>query len=336
LRLYETSNSDAGKLSTDDAIIDYLSKKEIIDKTERLVLARISAKLEISSDQVEMSINRLSAKNLIRKIYLQGKVGFELTPKGKSTLEIMAKAETERITRQLQEAIHQERKAKLRLSAVNKMKAVEEKWKNYQIPDKKLAYEIQGDAAKLLAATQETAQKQPLCHVNPQNYEQEFSQYRPQIENLIAQNNRTTKIVNNYAQIKDYQSLISADIETISKTITKYDSIAEAATQVSQLRISLGKLNSIQFQLEYFDEKQLSQFEMLKIQLGENSRLLEFLKKQTHQFAPIKRESLAETPTRYPDPEGPIKNERKTRRYPMEEKCIKCGMTRKSEPVDIG
>ena len=77
-----------------------------------MAVARISSKTGISIEQVEMSINRLSAKNLIRKVYLQSNIGFELTPRGKAAIEGLAKAETDRITRQLQEAIHQERKAK--------------------------------------------------------------------------------------------------------------------------------------------------------------------------------------------------------------------------------
>jgi Mn-dependent DtxR family transcriptional regulator len=102
--------------------MDYLSKKCVTDLTEKLALARISSKMEISNEQVEMSISRLNAKNLIRKIYLQGKVGFELTPRGKLAIEVLAKAETARITKQLQEAIYQEQKAKLRSGTVNKIR----------------------------------------------------------------------------------------------------------------------------------------------------------------------------------------------------------------------
>jgi len=194
------SNVDKGRLSIDDAIIDYLSKKGITDQTEKLALARISSKMEISSQQVEMSINRLSAKNLIRKVYLQGKVGFELTPRGKAEIQVLAKAETARITRQLQEAIHQERKAKLRSGTVNKMKSIEDEWQNYQMPDRKLIDEIEQEATKFLTATKEIEDKQPLCHIDPQNYDQEFSQYKLQIENLTEQNNKLTKVVNNYAK----------------------------------------------------------------------------------------------------------------------------------------
>jgi hypothetical protein len=336
LRLHDTGNGDTGKLSINDAIIDYLSKKGITDQTEKLALARISSKMEISSEQVEMSINRLCTKNLIRKVYLQGKVGFELTPRGKSAIEVLAKAETARITRQLQEAIHQERKAKLRSGTVNKMKSIEDEWQNYQMPDRKLIDEIEQEATKFLAATKEIEDKQPLCHIDSQNYDQEFSQYKPQIENLTEQNNNLTKAVNNYAKIKNYLLSISADIESINKTINKYEPISEATVQVSQLKTSLFRLKSIQSQLENFDKDQLSQFEELKTQLGDNSRLLEILKKPTHEFTPIKRESLAEKTTRYPDPEGPIKYYRKTSAYPLVEKCSKCGTKRRSIPVDIG
>lgn len=335
MRLHNTSNGDTGKLSIDDAIIDYLSKKGITDQTEKLALARISSKIEISREQVEMSINRLSAKNLIRKVYLQGKVGFELAPKGKSAIEVLAKAETARITRQLQEAIHQERKAKLRSSTVNKMKSIEYEWQNYQMPDRKLIDEIEQEAIKFLAATKEIEDKQPLCHIDPQNYDQEFSQYKPQIENLTEQNNNLTKAVNNYAKIKNYLLSISADIEGFNKTINKYEPIAEATVQVNQLETSLCRLKSIQSQLENFDKDQLSQFEELKTQLGDNSRLLESLKKPSHEFTPIKRESL-EKATLYPDPEGPIKSGRKTSQYPLVEKCGKCGTKRRSTPVDMG
>ena len=115
------SNDNAEKQSIDDAIIDFLSKKSMVDQTEKLVLGRITNKIGSSNQEVETSINHLSSKNLIRKIYVQGKVGFELTPKGKSSLEELAKVETARITKQLQEAIQQEQKAKLRMNSVKEL-----------------------------------------------------------------------------------------------------------------------------------------------------------------------------------------------------------------------
>jgi DNA-binding MarR family transcriptional regulator len=334
--LQDTSNDDSGQPSTDDAIIDYLSKKTIADKTEKLALARISTKLGISSDQVEKSISNLSAKNLVRKVYLQGGVGFELTPRGKSAIEALAKAETARITRQLQEAIEQERKVKLRAATVNRMKLIEDKWQNYQVPDRKLIDEAEQEATKLFAATRENQAKQPVCQSDPQNYDQEFSKYRVLIENLIQQNNKLAKSVGNYAQVKDCQSLILADIENINKTIKKYEPITEAAAQLSRLKASLDTLKPIQFQLENFDRAQLSRFEELKVKLGENLRILETLKKPTHEFSPIKRERLPDKVTQFPDPECPIKYDGKTSAYPLEEKCSKCGAKRKSSPVTIG
>jgi predicted transcriptional regulator len=334
--MQETSLSDTGKPSTDDAIVDYLSKKIIADKTEKLAIARISTKIGITSQEAETSINRLCAKNLIRKIYLQGNMGFELTPKGKATIEVLAKAETARITRQLQEAIHQERKAKLRSGTIKKTISTEEKWQNYQIPDKNLIDEIEQEAIKLFAATKQIAANQPLCQLNPQNYDQEFALYKLQIENLSEQNNYLTKAVKNYAQIKNSLLLMSADIENINKTINKYEPIAEAAAQISQLNASLLRLKSIQSQLETFDENQLSKFEELKTKLADNFKLLEILKKPTHEFTPIKREIFAEKATRYPDPEGHVISSSKTSKYVLEEKCSKCEAKRKSTPVDIG
>jgi len=316
--------------------MDYLSKKVITDQTEKLALARIANKMEISSQEVDVSINRLSAKNLIRKIYVQGKVGFELTPKGEATIKVIAKAETDRITRQLQEAIHIERKAKLRLSTVNKMKSIEDKWQNYQMPDTKMIDTIEQEATIFLSMTKEIENKQPFCHIDLKNYEQGFLQYKNQIENMIRQNNNLTKAVNNYAQIKNYQLSILTDNENINKTINKYETMAEAATQVSQLKTSLSKLKSIQSQLENFDKNQLSKFEELKTQLGGNSRLLEILKKPTHEFTPIKKENITENTTWYSDTEGPIKDGLKASGYVLVEKCSKCGTKRRSKPVNIG
>jgi DNA-binding MarR family transcriptional regulator len=330
------SNGDTGNQSIDDAIIDYLAKKSVADQTEKLALARISSKMEVSSEQAEMSISRLSAKNLIRKVYLQGKVGFELTPKGKAAIEVLAKAETARITRQLQEAIHQDRKAKLRLGTVNRMNSTADKWLNYLMPDSKLADKIEQEAAQFLAATKETENKRPLCHVDPQNYDQQFSRYRPEIETLTKQNINFTKAVNSYAKIKSHLQLISADIESINQTISKYEPMEEAKAQVSQLKTSLGKLKSIQAQLESFDMDRLARFEELKVRLEDNFRRLEVLKRSTHEFTPIKRESSGETAALYPDPEGPIKYSRKTSGSPLEEKCSRCGTTRLLTPVDIG
>jgi len=333
--VHNTSNDDTGKLSVDDAVIDFLSKKGIIDQTEKLALARISSKMEISSQQVEMSINRLSAKNLVRKIYLQGKVGFELTPRGRSAIEDLAKAETARITSQLQEAIHQERKAKLRTSTVNKMKSIEDEWQSYEMPDIKLIDGIEQETTNFLEATKGIKDKQPLCHVNPQDYDSEFVQYKSQIEKLIEQNYRLTSAVNDYAKIKSHLIAISTDIESTNKTINRYEAIPEATVQISQLRTSLCKLKIIQSQLENFDKNQLARFEELKTRLHDNSRLFEILKKPTHEFTPIKREST-EKAALYPDPECPIKYSPKTSGYPSEEKCSKCGTKRKSTRVDIG
>jgi len=331
------SNSDTGKLSLDDAIIDYLSKKAVADQTEKLALARISSKMEISIEQVDLSIKRLSTKNLVRKVYVQGKVGFELTPKGKLAIEVLAKTETARITRQLQEAIQQERKAKLRSGTVNKMKSIEEEWQRYQMPDGKMIDKITQDATNFLAATKEIEDKQPFCHIDPQNYDQKFSQYKLQIENLAEQNSNLTKAVNNYAKIKNSLVSISADIESINKTINKYEPIAEATAQVIQLKTSIDRLKSIQSQLANFDMDQLAQFEELKTKLEVNSRLLETLKRPTHEFTPIKMENSAEKTNLYPDPEGPIKfGPKKTSRYPLEEKCSKCGTKRRLTTVDIG
>ena len=84
-----------------------------------------------------------------------------------------------------------------------------------------------------------------------------------------------------------------------------------------------------------FDNGQLFQFEELKIQLGDNFRLLGNLRKPTHEFKPIKRENL-EKEVLYSDPEGPIKFGLKTSGPPLVEKCSKCGTKRRSTPVDIG
>jgi hypothetical protein len=328
--------TDTDKSSIDNVIIDYLSKKSVTDQTEKLALARIASKTQTNIDQVQRSINRLSTRNVIRKIFFQGKIGFELTPKEKIAIDAIAKVQTDRITKQLQEAIQRERKTKLRTSVLNKLISIEDKWQNYMVVDKKLADEFEKKATKLLNETKETQNKQPLCAVHPQNYDREFSEYKPQIENLTQQNNNLTKEVNNYAKIKNHLLSISADIEKIDKAIIKYESVAEATNQVRLLKTTLSKLEPIKSQLEEFDSEQLSRFEDLKTKLADNSRLLETLKKPTHEFAPIKRENSVEKTVLYPDPECPIKHEHKTSSYPIEEKCSKCGTKRKSTPVNIG
>lgn len=92
------ASSEAEK-SLDDIIMDLLSKSEVVDQTEKIVLARIASKTQTSPNQVQTSLNALSSKNFVRRIYLQGKVGFELTPKGKDAIEALAKARADRITR---------------------------------------------------------------------------------------------------------------------------------------------------------------------------------------------------------------------------------------------
>ena len=328
------STDDTNK-SVDEAILYFLSKKAVVDQTEKLALTKISSKIETSAEELSSSINRLSSKNLIRKVYLQGKVGFELTPKGKSAIDVLAKAETDRITRQLQEAIQQGRIAKLRSGTVNKMKLIDDEWQKYLVPDRELIDTIMQETKTFLVATNEIREKQPLCHLDQEKYDQKFAEYKIQVEKLAQQNSNLAKKVNSYAKIKDCLPSISADIENINKTISKYVLVDEAASQVNQLKDSLCRLKLIQSQLQSFDMDQLAKFEEFKTQLGDNFRLLDVLKRPTHEFTPTKKEAL-EKIALYPDPEGPIKQRRKASRYPSVEKCGKCGKERNWTPVDIG
>jgi predicted transcriptional regulator len=329
------SSSDANKSSIDDAIIDLLFKSEVADQTEKLALVRIANKTQTSLDQVQMSLNALSSKNFVRRIYFQGKVGFELTPKGKAALEALAKARADRITKQLQESISQQRKAKLRAGIVSKMLSLGEKWQSYIVPDKKLMSETEKQAITLLTLIKEVESKQPLCHVCLHNYDQEFVQYKSQIEKLIEQNSSLNKAISNYIKVKECQQLISSDIENVSKAINRYEPLPEVVAQVSQLKTALSTLTLIQAQLNDFDKDQLFKFEEFRSQLADHFRLLESLRKPTHEFRTIKRES-PDTPILYQDPEGPIIYNRKTSTYPLEEKCSKCGTKRKATPVNIG
>ena len=330
------SSNDTSKPSIDEAIIDFLAKKgDITDQTEKLALARIASKIGIGLQEAEITINRLCSKNLIRKIYLQGKVGFELTPKGKSALAALAKAETDRITKQLQDAIQREQKAKQRLNAINKVLSMENEWQNYRIPDNKLMDNIEQEASRLLLTTKEIKEKQPECEKNPQNYDQEFSQYKIEIEKLTGQNSNMTQAVDNFAKIRNDLPLIAADIESINRTISKYEPLAEATAQVNQLRTALSKVKLTQSQLLNFDMEQLARFTELRAHLRDNSRLLEILKKPSHEFKPIKIATESEI-AGYFDTEGPINDGFKTSGYPLMEKCSKCGAKRKSTRVDIG
>ncbi len=331
------SDDNANKQSTDNAIIDFLAKKgTVVDQTEKLALARISSKMQISPEQLDMSINRLCGKNLTRKIYVQGKVGFELTPKGKASLQAIAKAETDRITKQLQEAIVLEQKAKLRTDAVKKIKSIEKLWQNYKVPDKSLTDKTEQEATQILEATKEIKEKQPLCNSVSQNYDQEFSQYKIQVEKMIGQNSSLNQIVNNYAKIENDLIAISADIKNTQNTIKKYEAVAEAADQINQMTTSLNILKLIQIQFSIFNSEQLGRFIELSMKLRENSRLLESLKKPTHEFKPIKIATTTEKTAEYFDTEGPINDGFKTSGYPLMEKCSKCGIKRKSARVDIG
>ena len=273
----------------------------------------------------------------MRKIYLQSKVGFELTPKGKVALQVLAKAETDRISRQLQEAIHQERKAKLRSGIVKKIKSIEAGWQSYQFPDKKVIGNIEQESEEFLEATKEVAKRQPKCQINPQNYDAEFLKFKSQIDDLTGKNNSLLKEVNNYAKIKGDQLSILADVESIQKTIKKFELMAEATVQVSQLKNSFCNLKLIQSQLESYDKEQLTRLEHLKIQLNDDCKLLDVLKKSTHEFTPIKREILAEKTSEHSDAEGlTIKDGHKKIGSPLVEKCSKCGAKRKLTTVDFG
>jgi hypothetical protein len=336
LRLQNTSNEDKDELSVDNAIINYLYKKNIVDQTEKLVFARISSKTQLSIRLVEIGISRLCTKNLIRKIFFQGKIGFELTPKKILEIETLAKAETDRITRQLQESIQKEQKTKIRLDAVKKVRLIEEKWRSNRLPDRQQMDATELEVNKFLAETEALQTNQPFCNINPQTYEKEFTAYKLLTEKLIDQNSKLTRTVNNYSKIKDHLILLLADICTVGKNIAKYEALAEAEAQVDQLKTDLTSLKSIQHQLESFDKSQLLRFEELKSKLAANYQKLEILRKPTHEFVAIRREITIEKASRYQDPEGIIRHDRKTSASPLEEKCGKCGLKRASTPFDIG
>jgi predicted transcriptional regulator len=334
--VHDTSIDTASKSSTDDTIMEYLSKKSVVDQTEKLVLARIGTKLGISSEQAETGVKSLSAKNLIRKTYFQGRVGYEITPKGKAAIEALAKAETARVTKQLQESIHQERIAKVRSSTIKKILSAVDDWKSIQLPDKNLIEETAQEATKFLLIATEAEAKRPFCHILHESYNQEFSGYKAKIEELIEQSRGMVRTVNNFAKIKDYLELVSKDVDSINRAIRKYEPIAEAEAQVNQLRIGLAILKSTQYQLQTFDTETLARFQDLKAQLADCSRILEGLKRPTHEFASIKKESSTENTVMYSDPECPIKYSYDKSGQPSLEKCSKCGIKRKSIPINIG
>ena len=195
---------------------------------------------------------------------------------------------------------------------------------------------IENEATELLVATKEMKEKQPLCELNPQNYEPEFTQYKSKIENLIVQNSNLIQAANNYAKIKNDLQSISAGIKNTQITIKKYEFLPEAISQVNQLKSSLSILMALQSKLENFDKNQLDRFLLLKTQLRDHSRLLENLKKSTHEFKPIKIANVAEKAVEYFDTEGPINDGYKTTGLISMEKCSKCGIKRKSTRVDIG
>ncbi len=175
------------------------------------------------------------------------------------------------------------------------------------------------------------------CQINPQNYDAEFLKFKSQIEDLTRKNNSLLKEVNNYAKIKGDQVSLLADVESIQKTIEKFQLMTEATLQVSQLKNSLCNLKLILSQLESYDKEQLTRVEHLKIQLSDNCTLLEVLKKSTHEFSPIKKEILAEKTSEHSDAEGlTIKDVHKKIGSPLVEKCSKCGAKRKLTTVDFG
>ena len=224
----------------------------------------------------------------------------------------------------------------MRTGILNKTLSLEDKWKNFQMPDKNQIESLEQEAAKIITETKNAQTKQPQCQTNPQGYDQEFQSYKTQIENLQKQNTATYKIANNYAQIKQAQIAIAEDIQKIGKTITKYEAEPDTASYVAKLKNSLSKLKEIQAQLETYPTEKLSRMDELKANIAENNKTLESLRKPTHEFAVIKRTIQTEKTLLYPDPELPMVHDRQTSRGPMEEKCVKCGAKRKSTSVTIG
>jgi predicted transcriptional regulator len=331
-----TSGSDAEGLSVDNAVMDYLSKKVVIDQSEKLALARLSGKLGLSSEELEKSIRSLGTRNFVRKIYLHGKVGFELTPKGESALRALTKAKAALVTRRLQEAIHQDRQAKLRFNMVNKLISVEDEWQNSEFPEKELMEKVERQIEHFSLDTKNIEAEQPFCDSCDGNYDEEFSRYRPRVDELVQQSINLSRTVNRYLKVKNYNVMILTDIGRFERAIRKYEPIVEASDQVSRLKTSVDRLRLIQAKLEGFDSEMLSRFEQLKIKLGSTFRLLEVLRRPTHEFMSVKREPSTEKTKLYQDPEYPIKYSNNASGSQFVEKCRRCGAERDATPVTIG
>jgi DNA-binding transcriptional regulator GbsR (MarR family) len=331
-----TSGADSCRSSVDDAVMDNLSKKGIFDQTEKLALTRLSSKLGLSNEEIEFSIKKLTGKNFVRKIYIRGKVGFELTPKGESALAAVAREKAEIITKQLQQAIRQERQAKLREGSVRKLKSIEIDWQNIDLPERELMNKVGKDVETFLASTKTIEIEQPLCSCDSKNYDTRFSCYKQRVENLIEENSKLVLAINQYVKIRGYQTSIAADLERFNRAISRLESSAEAVDQASELKDSLFRLKLIQSKLESFDCGNLSRIEEFKSKLGDNLRLLEVLKKPTHEFVTLKREFSTESTKLYQDPEYPIKYSHRSGRSAFVEKCSRCGVERDSKPVAIG
>ena len=128
-----------------------------------MALTRISSRVQTSPEKAQRSLERLCSKNWVRKCKLPSKVSFELTPKGEAALEAYAKARRERISNQLQQAIQRQQKAKLRTNILNKMILIEDKWKNYKVPDKNQMDSLELDSVRFLEDTRDIPKPNNPC-----------------------------------------------------------------------------------------------------------------------------------------------------------------------------
>lgn len=298
-------------------ILKHLQENLIADKTEDAVYARISNEVGIKLRQVREIMREMLDERLVSfgAETLRGyKVRFELTEVGKERLrdpkEWQKRIEEEK--EKWRSIAENERKktelARVRQAGARAMQdfvAVEKRWQNVGIPSKQEIEDIKNSANYLRTKISQLNDRQPKCWLLKESYDSQFSAFKAQVEETMERNRRTLTLFDDFSFVEERSKDVHMDIESLKKWQETNKKLMDSEQMSHALNI-LVRLDMLKRCFEQFNKRELEEIEQLRGEFEKNSPILERLAESTHEWEPIKKQTVITKPERIARPEGSL------------------------------
>jgi rubrerythrin len=208
------------------------------------------------------------------------------------------------------------------------------KWLKTKIPTKDNLAEIKKTAIEFRIKIPQLQNQQPKCWINP-DYEKVFSYYKKQVEETLMENRHALTLLKGFsmAKVDRRRRDIQSKIDHLTNLKNKNQKLLNSA-QRSRASSIIKFLQTKKETLKQLTKKEIKHAEQLVPQLKNYATKLNQLKKSTHQFHVIKTSTVTVNPARRANPDSSLKDRpQKTKTFPSQWKCTKCGRETKKPPL---